>query len=53
MVRRLAAGSIENHQWIIFAGYVPSVVGLALASYRWLERPARLALRARFAGNVS
>lgn len=38
--------------WWVFAVYVPSALGLAVAVYRWVERPARRRLRAAFGLSV-
>ena len=47
--RRLSPGSLTEHAWIVFAVYVGIVTGASVLLYRYLERPARLALRRRFA----
>ncbi len=44
---RIASGASE---WTVFAVYSVAALALAIASYRWLERPARSWIRARFAG---
>ncbi len=46
--RRLVPGSLTEHAWVVFFVYQLLVLGVAVALYRHLERPARHALRLRF-----
>ena len=49
VAKRISATSLDAHPWIIFAAYLGTVLVLAVLFNRYLEHPARLALRRRFA----
>ena len=46
--RRLVPGSLTEHAWSVFLVYAAIVLTVSLLLYRYLERPARHALRLRF-----
>ena len=46
--RRLVPGSLTEHAWMVFWVYLLLVLGVSVALFRHLERPARHALRLRF-----
>ena len=51
--RRVSPDSLTAHPWEVFGAYVGIVLGASVLLYRFLERPARHALRRRFARQVT
>lgn len=47
--RRVVPGSLTANPWMVFWAYLLLVIGVSFLLYRHLERPARHALRMRFA----